>query len=144
MTANEIITIILDEAFRIHKELGPGLLENVYKKCLIYRLSMRGLFVEEEKPVTVFFEEVRMECGYRTDIVVEKLVVVETKCIESINELEIAQVLTCLRFLNLRLGVILNLNTTLMKNGIRRVVLGYLMSENVVNAVLRCVRCDLA
>ena len=101
------------------------MLENVYKTCLAYRLQKRGLFVETEKAVPVFFEEVKMECGYRADIVVEKLVVVDTKAIEGIGPLQIAQVLTYLRFLNLRYGLILNFNVVLLKDGIKRVLHGF-------------------
>ena len=125
MTEEEIIKIILDEAIYIHKTIGPGMLENVYKTCLCYRLVKRGLFIEIEKAVPVFFEEIKMECGYRADIVVERSVVVDTKSIDAIGPLQIAQVLTYLRFLNLRFGLILNFNTLLMKDGIKRVVNGY-------------------
>ena len=90
--------IILDEAFHIHKTIEPGMLENVYKNCLAFRLKKRGLFVELEKPIPVIFEEVKMECGYRADIVAENSVVVNTKAIEAIGPLQIAQVLTYLRF----------------------------------------------
>ena len=125
MTQEEIIKVILDEAIYIHKTIGPGMLEKVYKTCLAYRLAKRGLFVEIEKPVPVFFEEIKMECGYRADIVVERSVVVDTKSIEMIGPLQVAQVLTYLRFLNLRYGLILNFNTLLMKDGIKRVLNGY-------------------
>ena len=125
MSEDEIITTILDEAFYIHKTIGPGMLENVYKTCLAYRLQKRGLFVELEKPVPVFFEEVRMNCGYRADIVVEKRVIVDTKTIEGIGPLHVAQVLTYLRFLNLRYGLILNFNVLLLKDGIKRVIHGF-------------------
>ena len=125
MAQEEVIKIILDEAIHIHKTIGPGMLENVYKTCLAYRLTKRGLFVEIEKPVPVFFEEIKMECGYRADIVVERSVVVDTKSIEIIGPLQIAQILTYLRFLNLRYGLILNFNTILMKDGIKRVLNGY-------------------
>src|SRR5215831_11234787 len=111
MSEEEIIKIILDEAFYIHKTIGPGMLENVYKTCLAYRLVKRGLFVETEKAIPVVFEEIRMECGYRADIVVERRVVVDTKSIEAIGPLQLAQVLTYLRFLRLRHGLILNFNT---------------------------------
>lgn len=125
MTQEEIIKVILDEAFYIHKSIGPGMLENVYKTCLAYRLRKRELFVEVEKPVPVFFEEVKMDCGYRADIIVEKSVIVDTKTIEAIGPLQIAQVLTYLRFANIRYGLILNFHVLLMKDGIRRVVHGY-------------------
>src|SRR5215475_5386658 len=108
MDPEEVIKVVVNEAIHIHKKLGPGLLERVYQTCLSYRLKKRGLFVEVEKPVPVFFEEVRMDCGYRTDLVVEHKVVVDTKSIESIALLEICQVLTYLRFLELRHGLILN------------------------------------
>ncbi len=125
MSQEDIIKIILDEAFHIHKIIGPGMLENVYKNCMAYRLKKRGLFVEIEKPIPVIFEEVKMECGYRADIVAEKSVVVDTKSIDAIGPLQIAQVLTYLRFLNLRHGLILSFNTLLMKDGIKRVLNGY-------------------
>ena len=125
MATEEIVTIIMDEAFYIHKTIGPGLLENVYKTCLAYRLKKRGLFVEVEKPVPVFFEEVKMDCGYRSDLVVENKVVVDTKTIDAIAPLHIAQVLTYLRFLHLKIGLILNFKTFMMKDGIKRVVLNY-------------------
>ena len=101
------------------------MLENVYKTCLAYRLNKRGVYIEIEKAVPVVFEEVKMDCGYRSDLVVEKLVVVDTKTIEAIGPLQIAQVLTYLRFLHLRHGLILNFQTFFMKDGVRRVVNGY-------------------
>lgn len=125
MHPEEIMKIVLDEAFYIHKTIGPGMLENVYKTCLAYRLRKRGLFIETEKAVPVFFEEIKMECGYRADIVVENLVVIETKTIEGIGPLQIAQALTYLKFLNIRFGLILNFHVLLMKDGIKRLVHGY-------------------
>jgi GxxExxY protein len=125
MTEEEIITIVMDEAYYIHKKSGPGMLENVYKTCLAYRLRRRGLHIETEVPVPVYFEEVKMECGYRVDILVEGRVVVETKSIEAIGPLQIAQVLTYLRFLRMRFGLILNFNVPLLKDGIRRVLNGF-------------------
>lgn len=123
MVQEEIIRFILDEAFYIHTTIGPGMLETVYKNCLAYRLRKRGLFIELERPIPVIFEEVRMECGYRADIVAEPSVVVDTKTIDAIGPLQIAQVL--LRFLNIRHGLILNFNTLLMKDGIKRVINGF-------------------
>ena len=125
MSQEEIITLVLDEAFYIHKSIGPGLLENVYKKCLAYRLRERGLLVETEKPIPVIFEGTKMECGDRADIVIEKTILVDTKSIEAIGPLQIAQVLTYLQFLNIKYGLILNFNTQLMKNGIKRVLNGF-------------------
>ena len=101
------------------------MLENVYKTCLAYRLRQKGLYVETEKPVAVVFEEIKMECGYRADIVVEKSVVIETKNIDAIAPLHVAQLLTYLRFLNMRFGLILNFNSVLLKDGIKRVINGF-------------------
>jgi GxxExxY protein len=125
LSEEEIINIILGEAIYIHKNIGPGMLENVYKTCLAYRLRKRELFVEMEKPVPVIFEDVKLDCGYRADIVVEKSVVVDTKTIEGIGPLQIAQLLTYLRFLHLRHGLLLNFHTFYMKDGIKRVLNGY-------------------
>src|SRR5687768_6884133 len=125
MSEEEIIKIILDEAFYIHKTIGPGMLESVYQTCLAHRLKQRGLFVEVEKPVHVIFEEIKMECGYRVDIVVERKVIIDTKNIEAIADIHVAQMLTYLRFLNIRHRLILNFKTVLLKNGIRRVLNGF-------------------
>ncbi len=125
MTEEDIMKIILDEAFLVHKSIGPGMLEKVYQTCLAYRLRQRELFMEEEKPIPVVFEEVKMDCGYRADLVIERKIIVDTKNIEAIADIHIAQILTYLRFLNLRFGLILNFRTVLLKDGIRRVVRGY-------------------
>jgi GxxExxY protein len=125
MNDEDIIKIILDEAFYIHKTIGPGMLENVYKTCLAYRLRKRDLYVETEKPVPVIFEEVKMDCGYRADIVVERMIIVDTKTIEAIGLIHISQLLTYLRFLHLRKGLILNFNSVLLKDGIKRVINGF-------------------
>jgi len=125
MNEEAIIKIILEEGLYIHRSIGPGMLENVYKTCLAYRLRKRGLFVETEKPVPVIFETIKMECGYRSDIVVGKKVIVDTKTIDAIGDLQIAQLLTYLRFLQVRHGIILNFNTVLFKHGIKRVLNGF-------------------
>jgi GxxExxY protein len=130
MNDEEIIKIILDEAFYIHKTIGPGMLENVYKTCLAYRLRKRDLYVETEKPVPVIFEEVKMDCGYRADIVVERMIIVDTKTIEAIGLIHISQLLTYLRFLHFRKGLILNFNSVLLKDGIKRVINGFEGEKN--------------
>jgi len=130
MTEEELITLVMDEAFYIHKRLGPGMLENVYKTCLAYRLQRRGLSVETERAIPVVFEDVKMQCGYRADVVVERCLVVEIKSIEQgIGPLQVAQVLTYLRFLGLRFGLILNFNVRRLRDGIRRVLNGFGKSE---------------
>ena len=125
MNEEAIIKIILDEAFYVHKSIGPGMLENVYKTCLAYRLQKRGLYLEIEKAIPVFFEEIKMDCGYRADILVENRVIIETKSIEAIGPLQVAQLLTYLRFLKLRYGLILNFGSLFLKNGIKRVLNGF-------------------
>jgi GxxExxY protein len=122
MTENEISTIIIEEAIYIHRSIGPGMLESAYVHCLAYRLAKRGLKVKSEVAIPLVFEEVRLECGYRADLVIENSVVIEIKSVESIAPIHVAQSLTYLRFLHLKLALLLNFNSVLMKDGIRRVV----------------------
>ena len=121
----DIITAILDEAFYVHRKIGPGVLESVYKTCLAHRLRTRGFVVEVEKPIPVFFDDIKMDCGFRADLVVENRVIVELKSIDSIAPLHVAQLLTYLRFLGLRFGLILNFDVLLLKDGIKRVLNGF-------------------
>jgi GxxExxY protein len=122
VTENEISRIIIEEAIHIHRSIGPGMLETAYVHCVAYRLAKRGLIVSTQVPVPLIFEEVKLECGYRADLVVDRKVVIEVKSVEAIAPVHLAQTLTYLRFLNLKLGLLLNFNTALMKDGIRRVV----------------------
>ena len=125
MSDEEIISIIIDEGFYIHTQIGPGMLENVYKNCLAYRIQKSGLSVKIEKPVPIIFEEIRMSCGYRLDLLVENKVIVETKSMEAILDIHVSQLLTYLRFTHLRYGLLLNFKTQLFKHGIRRVINGF-------------------
>ena len=122
MTENEISTRIIGTAMEVHTALGPGLLENSYQHCLSYKLRKSGLFVEEEKPMPLVFEEVTLECGYRIDLLVENRVVVEIKSVNEIHDIHVAQTLTYLKMGYYKLGLLLNFNVLSMKNGIRRVV----------------------
>ncbi|MBN9298878.1 MAG: GxxExxY protein [Filimonas sp.] len=124
MTENELTNIVIREAILVHKQLGPGLLENVYKECLYHRLVKVGLNVRKEVPIPVVFEEVRMECGYRADLVVEGKLIIEIKRVEELADIHKAQVLTYLRLLNLKLGLLINFNTVLLKDGLRRIANG--------------------
>jgi len=117
MNEEEIIKQILDESFYIHKTIGPGMLENVYKTCLAYRLIKRGLFVETEKPIPVISKRSEWNAATGADLVIERKVIVDTKSIEAIADIHIARVLTYLRFLKLRHGLILNFRTVLFKMG---------------------------
>ncbi|HSU28533.1 MAG TPA: GxxExxY protein [Chitinophagaceae bacterium] len=122
MIENEISGIIVEEAIYIHKTIGPGMLESAYVHCLAYRLTQRGLNIKTQVPVPLIFEGIKLECGYRADLVAENKVIVEGKCVDLLAPIHIAQILTYLRFLDLRLGLLLNFNTVFMKDGIRRVV----------------------
>lgn len=122
MTENEISNIIIGLAIEIHKKLGPGLLENVYKECLFYKITQRGLLVEKEKAMPLTFEEVKLDCGYRIDLLVENKFLIEIKRVESLSVNHLAQTLTYLKLGNYKLGLLINFSETLLKNGIRRVV----------------------
>jgi GxxExxY protein len=124
MRENEISGIIIDVGMHIHRTLGPGLLESVYEAIMIYELRKRGLSVEKQVPVPVNWEEVHLEIGFRADLIVEGLVIVELKSVEKIASVHKKQLLTYLRLTNLRLGLVLNFGEELMKNGIARVVNG--------------------
>ena len=122
MTENEISKIVIGFAIEVHKALGPGLLENTYQECLYYKLKKEGLKVEKEKPMPVIFEEVRLECGYRIDLLVEDKVVIELKSVEILNDVHVAQTLTYMKLGGYKLGLLINFNVPLLKYGVRRVV----------------------
>ncbi|MBD0288737.1 MAG: GxxExxY protein [Flavisolibacter sp.] len=124
MTENEISNKIIGLAIEVYKFLGPGLLESVYKECLFYKIIKAGYHAEKEKPMPAVFEEVKLECGYRIDILVEKKLVVETKSIEALNNIHLAQTLTYMKPGNYKLELLINFNSVLLKNGIKRIVNG--------------------
>ncbi len=106
----------------MHKALGPGLLEKAYQECLYYKLQQDGLKVEKEKPMPLIFEEVKLECGYRIDLLVENKVIVELKSVEVLNDVHLAQTLTYIKLGDYKLGLLINFNVALLKQGIKRVV----------------------
>ena len=122
MNENEISKIVFDCALKVHKILGPGLLESAYEECLFYELKKRGLNVVKQKPLPLVYEEVKMEIGYRVDLFIENKVIIEIKSVESLNDVHLAQVLTYLKLSECRLGLLINFNVSLIKNGVRRVV----------------------
>ena len=122
MTENEISNKVIGLAIEVHKALGPGLLENTYKECLFYKINKTGLFVEKEKAIPLIFEEVKLECGYRVDLLVESKFVIEIKSVENLNTLHLAQTLTYLKLGNYKLGLLINFNEILLKDGVRRVI----------------------
>ena len=114
---------VVDAALCVHRVLGPGLLESVYEACLAEELRQRGLASQRQVGVPVLYGEVRMDVGFRLDLLVERSVVVEIKSIDALASIHTAQVLSYLRFSGLRLGYLINFNTVLLKNGLRRLVL---------------------
>lgn len=121
---NELAKIVWDAALSVHKNLGPGLLESSYQECLMYELKKQGLYVEKEKGLPLVYEEVKLEVGYRIDLLVENKVVVEIKAVDALNDIHLAQVLTYLKLSNCKLGLLINFNVSLLKNGFRRVANG--------------------
>ncbi|HLF45853.1 MAG TPA: GxxExxY protein [Chitinophagaceae bacterium] len=126
MHENNIGTTILDAAFAVHKELGPGLLESTYEACLSYESIERGLLIETQVPLPVVYKEVKLDCGYRIDIRAERKVIVEVKSVEALNDVHMAQVLTYMKLSGCKLGYLINFNVRYLKNGIKRIVLGEL------------------
>jgi GxxExxY protein len=124
MEAEELLaTAILDAAFKIHTELGPGLLESAYEECMYYELGKAGYFVEKQKILPLTYFDLDLKAGYRLDLLVENKVVVEIKAVESLKDVHIAQTLTYLRLSKCQLGLLLNFNVKLLKYGIKRVVI---------------------
>ncbi|PKP28602.1 MAG: GxxExxY protein [Bacteroidetes bacterium HGW-Bacteroidetes-19] len=123
METNQITREIIDSAYKVHSALGPGLLESAYRKCLVYELKKKGLFVEEEKPLPLIYDDIKLELGYRIDILVEKTVVVELKTVDLFNEVHFAQLLTYLRLSENNIGLLLNFYTKRLKDGIKRIIL---------------------
>lgn len=117
--SNEILGCAID----VHKELGPGLLESAYTACLSYELIRKGLSVEEEVPRPVVYKEIKLDHGYRIDLVVEEKVVIEVKAVEAFTDVHTAQVLTYLKLGRYRLGLLINFHVSFLKNGIKRVIL---------------------
>ncbi len=123
MTENEISNLVIGKAIEIHKALGPGLLESAYKECLFYELTSAGVKVEKEKPVPIIYKEIKLDHGYRIDLLVENKVVVELKTVETFTDVHFAQVLTYLKIGNFHLGLLLNFNVLRLKDGIKRFIM---------------------
>ena len=122
MTENEIATIIVDAAFKVHSKLGPGLLESVYETALAHELAKRGMSLQRQQAMPVVYDTVKMEIGFRADLIVGGKVIVEIKSIEAIAPVHRKQLLTYLRLTDKKLGLLINFNVELIKNGITRVV----------------------
>ena len=122
MTENEIGKIVVDCAFKVHQELGPGLLESTYEACLIYELKDAGLNVISRMALPVIYKDVKLEIGYRIDIMANNKVIIENKSVEALNDIHLAQIRTYLKLSNCKLGYLINFNVKYFKEGIRRVV----------------------
>ena len=119
---NELATFALDAAFKVHRSLGPGLLESAYKECLYYEIKESGHYIQKEYPLPLVYKEVKLECGYRADLYLENKLIIETKSVELINDIHLAQTLTYLKLAKSKLGLLINFNVLLLKNGIKRVI----------------------
>ena len=126
ITENELSSLIIGAAIKVHNSLGPGLFEKAYQECLCHELRTLGLKVEKEKSMPLVYEDVILESGYRMDILVNDKVVVEIKSIEQLHKVHLAQTLTYLRLGHFKLGLVINFNVSLLKNGVKRVINGKL------------------
>ena len=122
MTENEIARVIVNVAFQIHTKLGPGLLEYVYEEIMCYELLKSGLKVERQKSIPVFWDDKKLEIGFRADLVVEDKVIIELKSVQDLLPVHFKQVLTYLKLADLKLGLLINFNENLIKDGVKRVV----------------------
>ncbi|MCL2510950.1 MAG: GxxExxY protein [Bacteroidales bacterium] len=123
MNREEIFKKVLDSAFRVHTELGPGLLESAYEECLCYELQQTGLKVQQQKALPLIYKEVKLDAGYRIDLLVENCIIVELKSVEALTDVHLAQILTYLKLSECKLGLLVNFNVKHLKDGIKRVIL---------------------
>jgi GxxExxY protein len=124
MSENELSHKIIGCAMKVHTELGPGLLENAYEECLFYELVQAGLEVEKQKALPLIYHEVKLDAGYRIDLLVANRIIVEIKSVEAFNDVHLAQLLTYLKLSNCKLGLLINFNVKSLKDGIKRVANG--------------------
>ncbi len=123
MQFEELTRKIIGASIEVHKALGPGLLESAYEECLFYELTQLGLKVERQKPVPVIYKEIKLDYGYRIDLLVEDTVIVELKSIDTFAPVHEAQILTYMKFANKKIGLLMNFNVAVLKNGLKRYVL---------------------
>lgn len=122
MNENDIATKIIGAAIEVHKQLGPGLLESTYETCLAYELKKAGLNIQQQLVLPVVYKEVKLNAGYRIDLLVEGKVIIEIKSVEALADIHTAQLLTYLKLKDLKLGLLINFNVILLKNGLKRTV----------------------
>jgi len=123
MNIEEVFKITLDCCFRVHSTLGPGLLESAYQEAIYFELKRSGLFVEKQIPLPLVYKKVKLEIGYRIDLMIENMVIVEVKSIEQLADINLAQILTYLKLSGCKLGLLVNFNVLHLKEGIKRVIL---------------------
>ncbi|WP_291151450.1 GxxExxY protein [Flavobacterium sp. UBA7680] len=121
MTENDLSRIVFNSALKVHQTLGPGLLESAYEECLFFELRKLGLSVEKQKALPLIYEEVKLDVGYRLDILVENKLILEIKAVDCLNEVHFAQLLTYLKLTNCKLGLLINFNVALLKHGVKRI-----------------------
>ena len=119
---NNLATEIIGLAIKVHRKLGLGLLESAYKECLYYEIEKFGFNVEKEKALPLIYDEINLDCGYRLDIIVENKLIIEVKAVEALKEIYLAQTITYLKLAQCKLGLLINFNVILLKDGIKRVI----------------------
>lgn len=123
LSGEDIFKLILNCAFKVHSALGPGLLENAYEECLMYELMESGLKAERQKPLPLIYKEVKLEAGYRVDLLVEDCIIIEVKAVDELSDILLAQILTYLKLSKCKFGLLVNFHVKLLKHGIKRVIL---------------------
>ncbi|WP_321370706.1 GxxExxY protein [uncultured Draconibacterium sp.] len=123
MDTNKLSGLIIGKAIEVHKALGPGLLESTYKECLYYELIASGLNVEKEKPLPIIYKDIKLDHGYRIDLLVENKIVIELKAVEAFTDVHFAQILTYLKVGDFKLGLLLNFNVLRLKDGLKRFIM---------------------
>ena len=126
MSENEISSKIIGAAIEVHKQLGPGLLESTYETCLAYELKQMGLDVKQQQALPVVYKEVKLDAGYRIDLLIENKVIVEIKSVDALADIHTAQLLTYLKLKDLKLGLLINFNSVRVVDGLKRILNGYL------------------
>ena len=126
MTENELSKIVFESGLKVHRALGAGLLESAYEECLYYEITKAGVYVEKQKGLPLIYNEIKLDIGYRIDLIIENKLIVEVKSVEALVDIHMAQILTYLKLSGCKLGLLINFNTVLFKDGVKRVINGTL------------------
>ena len=126
MSENELSKIVFECGLKVHKALGSGLLESAYEVCLYYELIKHNIYIEKQKGLPLFYEEVKLDIGFRADFILEKKLIIEIKAVDAIHDIHLAQILTYLKISGYKLGMLINFNTVLFKDGVKRIINGTL------------------